>query len=184
VAEQLVEPVTMAEARLRLRLDVPDDDPTLESLIIAAREHIENVCDGLVLAARTVTEVIRLDRPYAELTAWPIAEPARIALATAGGEVAQAEWLALYTGEKQLKRRPVRIEPVGGAWGRERGVIATATVQAGWSDPQSVPVVLCNAILMLVLHWYTNGSASTPGELKETPLGVAAMIRRFQVQTI
>lgn len=52
-----VEPVSLAEAKLHLRVDIDDDDTLIEALIVAAREHAEHLT-GRALITQTWRRVL------------------------------------------------------------------------------------------------------------------------------
>ena len=65
-----VEPLTVAEAKLHLRVDISDDDAYIGTLITAAREWVENYLDRTLIttqlilrAAEFPTEELELPRP-------------------------------------------------------------------------------------------------------------------------
>ena len=93
-----VEPLTVAEAKLHLRVDISDDDTYIGTLITAAREWVENYLDRTLITTQLILRAAEF--PTEEL------ELARPPMATAGTATAVVDW-------------PVKDSVACGAWLRE-----------------------------------------------------------------
>jgi uncharacterized phiE125 gp8 family phage protein len=179
-AAPAVEPVTVAEAKAHMRVDISDDDDYITALIVAAREYIEGATrralitqtwrysldgwpdgDEIVLPKpplQSVTSIVYKDEDGTANT-WSSSgyivdtdsDPGRVVLAY--GE----SWpsVTLYPAA------PIQI-----------------TYKAGYGDAAAnVPGHLRHAIKFLVAHWYENREPVTVGQVaRDVPLAVDSLI--------
>lgn len=141
----MAEPVSLEEALAHVRVDSPDEDALIEALRSAAREHVE-AFTGLTLTEREITDTFNCFG-YAELSGWPIAADATVALEYVDGNgVTQTQ-----AGYRLLAgKRPARLMPsFGESWPavHYQGHAVTATYTAGYPTPEDVPQSLKQAIL-------------------------------------
>jgi uncharacterized phiE125 gp8 family phage protein len=140
-----MEPVTLAEAKIQLRVDGTDEDDLIANLIVAAREEVEHAT-GLILTRRTVTEARQNFGPWLALYTWPIVSIDSIAYvdaAYAPQSVASNGWVA------DLNARPARLAAIGRP-NALPGTSTTITMTAGYATPAEVPFMLKAAILLLI----------------------------------
>lgn len=192
------EPVTLAEAKLNLRVDGSDEDARITSLIVAARQAVERMT-GLVLTPRTVTETVPTLGRSIDLIAWPVTAITEIRHPDADGALAV---LPSDQYRVSLKRRPVRIIPASFNWGlapgwncwpfdrhhhhRER-LPVEIDIEAGYATPDDVPEAIKQAMHLLIGHFYTNRSAVDAGvraAAVELPLGVEALLDSDNLQYV
>ena len=57
---------------------------------------------------------------------------------------------------------------------------ARITYQAGYGTPAEVPSGICQAMLLLIGHWYRNRESVSDAGLAEVPMGVKALLSSFQ----
>ncbi|NBW09345.1 MAG: hypothetical protein EBR82_15100 [Caulobacteraceae bacterium] len=154
----VVEPVTLAEAKVQCRVDTGDEDAYITALIATAREYVEGILDismiTTVWEARYDTfpmwEII-LPRPpmqNASVTLVYRDEGGASQTITSGAGAFQADFYAT----------PGRIFPIyGSVWPAARGDENSVMVRwsAGYgASGAAVPSILKHLILLLVAHWY------------------------------
>ena len=153
-----VEPVSLAEARLHLRLSQGshDEDALLERCIQAAREEVEERTWRALLTQTWVLhlcgfppngESIRLPKP-------PLQSVSSIAYTSASGD-AQTLDAAAYVVDDVSE--PGRVRPsYGTLWpaARDEPGSVVVTFVAGWTEPALVPARARQAILVKVADLY------------------------------
>lgn len=165
------EPVTLAEAKLHLRLIPTDDseDALVESLITAAREYCENRT-GRALATQTIEGY--LDRfPVSageiELPMPPAQAVERVSYIDVTGleTVLEQGTDYLFDDERQIGRI---VLPAGRQWPQfNPAPVNPVRIRfiAGYDAQQPCPKSLRQAMLLLIGHWYANREAvGTVGE--------------------
>jgi uncharacterized phiE125 gp8 family phage protein len=151
-----VEPISLPELKVHLRLDGHEEDTLLASLIVAARLHVEQTY-GLALIKQSWS--CYLDR-------WPETPELRLPLAPVRGvnalriydvhgtavNIDPAEYLMDAASRPvRLVRRPAAVLP---APGRPVGGVEIA-FQAGFGEEAcDVPAPIRQALLMLAVDWY------------------------------
>lgn len=184
------EPVTLAEAKRQLRLEVDDtaQDTYLAGLIKAARLQAEMVTRR-AFVRRTFRQ--RLDAfPCGSLEPLrlgpsPLGEVESIVyIDTAGAEQTWSD--ALYVVDEDAL--PARVLPAyGQSWpsARLQPNAVTVTYSAGYAADDgsptdhaaNVPQTIKQAILLLVTHWFENRSpVVTSGQPIELPHAVGALL--------
>jgi len=171
-----VEPMTKAEVKLHLRVDHTTDDTLIDSLIIAARQRVENVTWRAL-----VTQTLELT-----LDAWPegnkIDLPRPPLQSVTSVTYTDSAGAAVVWGSANYQvitqGTPGRIVPAYGvSWPsvtlRAANGIAVRYV-AGYGLAAAVPDLLKAAIKLLVGHWYENREATVVGAgMTATPLPLA-----------
>lgn len=164
-------PVTLAEAKLHLRVDHGDDDTLIDGYIGAACEAIGEMA-GRVLAVETWEMSVPTASGDLVLPMVPVQSVTGISYYDANG-VDTSAVVADYYMFKDEDRAVLRPKP-GHAWpsvqAREDALRVTFTV--GYTTP---PKNLIAAVLLLVGHLYATRHAAGDA-IKEVPLGVETMV--------
>lgn len=178
----VVEPVTLAEAKQHLRVDIDADDSYIAALITAAREYCETYLDRTL---NTSQWQMKMDGLVGDIG---IPRPPMVATGTA--TTVSVTYVAnslgatatLSTSEYRIDREatPGVIRPLyGGSWPShltdENSV--TVTWWGGYGATQDdVPRVVRHAVLMLVGTWYERRQAIDSVSASELPLGAKALL--------
>lgn len=196
IAPPTVEPVSLAEARTWLRVDIDDEDAAIASLIMAARMAVESATRRALV---TQTWRVTLDAwpPDAAVSNWsalatrprdlpfefalplaPVQSVSAIRTYDAAGQpqsVAGAAWRLLGAPERaRIMFSSAPPQPGASAGGVEIDIVA------GYGDPTDTPAPLRHAILALVSFWFDNrGDIATTGSNNLSPR-VAALIAPYR----
>lgn len=187
-----VEPVSLEDAMLHLRLDgygespAHPDEPLIESLIIAAREWAEAYTDRIFADCEIEVKMAAL--PY--LYAFPFAPVRSVASITYLDEdnVRQTLDPTLY-GFDPGTEEPVLYKIPGATYPTAQAVPGSVviTCQAGYSEDESpvsepIPETVKRAMLLYVGHLYENREDSTPGAIpvSSIPRGMEYLLHRFR----
>ena len=193
LARGTAEPVTLAEAKLHLRVDVTDDDVLIGAMISAARDMVERYTSRTLIytAYRMTMDMWTWD---IELPRSPAVEAAAnlvtgIAYATPrirywdNDYVQQTITYADDDFELLLDNNPpLLVLPPSTIWPitapLQRGAIEIDWIAGYGAASTSVPQLLRLAILMLVAHWYEHREAV--GSFgNEVPLAVDSVLRLY-----
>ena len=181
-----VEPVSLADAKAHLRVAHDDDDATISALISAARLHVE---------AETRRALIDQDWRLT-LDAWPkdgIVKlrpvPLRaVAAVTVYGDDGTPAVLDAASYLVDMASAPARLKLRAGAAATAmrglNGIEIDFTAGYG-ATPDTVPVPMIEAILMLVAHWYEHREAvAETGAFAVLPTGVEALFAPYRVLSL
>jgi len=180
VAAPSAEPVSLAEAKLHLRVDaaVTDEDSTITAMIVAARAHIENYT-GLAIATQTIE--LLTDR-WDDMALLPVApvQSATIAYLDQSGATVTLDASA-YALVGSASLQPAIVPAVNAIWPStaDRADAIKLTLACGYSAPPE-PVKL--AIRMLVAQWFVNREAMVVApSIEEIPVGIAAILANYRL---
>jgi uncharacterized phiE125 gp8 family phage protein len=181
-----IEPLTLADAKLYLRVAHDDDDDLITSLIAAARSHVEGRARRAL-----ITQVWRITRD-----AWPpdgrFVLPLAPAREVVAARVYDADGVAHATDTQAF------IVEVGAApgvvafspWfvpapGRAAGGVEL-DVSFGYGDAAiDVPTPLIQAMRLLLAHWYENrGVVMADAASAAMPAGVDALLAPYRGLTL
>jgi uncharacterized phiE125 gp8 family phage protein len=171
-----VEPVTVAEAKAHLRVDVSDDDTYIGTLITAAREWCEQYLDRTLVHTQWVmrfdsfppdgTQDIELPRPPMSMAGTTTAVILTFTSETGGTQ-------AYSTDSFRVDRNatPGAVKTLYGQTWPPHLMDDNAVSVTWWagygSAGSSVPAAVRHAILMLVGHWYENRSTVLVGSISK-----------------
>lgn len=168
-----IEPVTLAEAKMHLRIDGNADDVLMASLILTSRLHVEA---ALGLALITQGWRLTLDRwPGGELRfpLRPIQSITSVSVYAASGTPTILSSDAYLLDGRALSPRLI---PKGGNWlapGLPANGIEIAFAAGIGSLAADVPQPIRHAILLLVAHWYEHRD---PFEVGSAAAAIPAVI--------
>ena len=180
-----VEPVTVAEAKAHLRVDVSDDDAYIGTLITAAREWCEQYLDRTLVNTQWVmrfdsfppdgTQDIELPRPPMSMAGTTTAVSLTFTSETGGTQ-------AFSTNSFRVDRNatPGAVKTLyGQTWPphlRDDNAVSVTWWAGYGSAGSSVPAAVRHAILMLVGILYEKRAAAESGSLNEVPFGVKSLL--------
>lgn len=166
--EPAAEPLTLAEAKLHLKVDHSAEDTYITGLIVAARMDCESrirrtlMTSGWTLTLDCFPGLIELPMP-------PAAAVASIAYVDIAG---QAQTLSGSAYRLDAKSEPARIEAVGG-WPSTADRLSAVTVvySAGYASADAVPQPIKTWMLLAIDEMHRNRGLTT--ERPAVPLGFA-----------
>jgi uncharacterized phiE125 gp8 family phage protein len=181
-----LEPVTLADAKLFLRIEHDDDDDVIAALIAAARVHVEAKTRRAL-----ITQTWRLTRDV-----WPAAG----VLPILPVPLREVSAVGIYRDDGMLQMLDVdafQIDTVAApamlmfergalpAPGRMSGGIEIDIAVGYGDEPDDVPAPLRQAIQLLVAHWYENRRIiAASGEVASMPVSVTSLIAPFRVLSL
>ncbi|MEG9884636.1 MAG: head-tail connector protein [Hyphomicrobiales bacterium] len=181
------EPVSLAEAKAYLKVEYDEEDQLIQSLITAARAHLE-------LATRrafiTQSWSLFLDR-------WPRSGMVNLPLSPVGS----VDALRVYDPQDSVsvvaaseygvdvQSQPPRVVRSGhGEWRhslRSLNGIEIAFTAGFGPKAEDIPAPLRQAILLLVAHWFENRQPLIiDGDCVEMPLTVKALIAPYRMVSL
>jgi uncharacterized phiE125 gp8 family phage protein len=177
-----LEPVTVADAKVHLRVDSDAEDVLIGSLILTSRLHIEA---ALGLALITQSWTLALDRwppgDHIDLPLTPLQSVDDVRVKNAAGIAAIVPAESYLV---DLASRPGRL-----VWNNTippfpalpaNGIEIDFTAGFG-ATADSVPAPLKHAILMLTAHWYEHRDPDDIGsDAAQIPAAVSDLIQPFR----
>jgi hypothetical protein len=209
VTGPVVEPVTLDAAKLHLRVDYPNDDALISSLIVAARETVEGQLNRIIFEQTWVLTLDQFPYPvsvrtiapgtrdaffgaglYFDWTAinLPLPRLTSITSITYLDEAGQPQTLDPSTYVVDSVSEPARIVPAkGGSWpypscytpGSVKITFLTGTYGDGVTK-NLCPRSICQAVLLLIGHWYANREAASPTSMTTLPLAVDMLLSKHK----
>lgn len=155
------EPISLEEAKAFLRVDIPDDDALITSLIAAARQYFETATDRQFC---TATWRVSLDGFWGwgfELPYPPLVSVVSVTYLVDG----VATLLDSATYNVVTSATPGRVELADGqSWPstvdtHPEAVVVTFT--AGYGTATNVPELVKQGIKLLLAHWYDHRGDTT-----------------------
>jgi uncharacterized phiE125 gp8 family phage protein len=184
-----IEPVTLAEARAHLRVDLVDDDGLIEGLIRTVREYVE--VHVLRRALLTQTWDMYLDAwPESDRVDVPLPPLQSVSWVKYTDDTGAISTLASGSYLVDTVREPGRVVLKSGyTWpATTLQVVNGVNIRfvCGWSAAADVPKPIKQAILLMVGDLYENRENTLIGQgltIKELPLAVQALLMPYRVYT-
>lgn len=180
IAGPAIEPLTLSQTKIFLKIDGSDDDDLVTTLIAAARLMVE-AASGRLLINQTWRLVLD-EWPWDSVLRLPVAPvsaitAARVFDAAGSPQAVAANVLALEPGnDPPLIRVALPPPPIGRlARGLEIDVVAGFGPAA-----TDVPAPLRQAVLRLVARWFENRGDVVSRDAEALPGEIAALIRPYK----
>lgn len=180
ITDAVLEPVSIGELKSHLRIDADfnDDDLYLQSLISAARHHIETASDRTLVRCQWQIKLDTFPSWDIELPRPPIATgPVVVTYVPSDGVYSPVTFTNF---REDRDATPAVIRPQwNGSWPTCRGAEndVTITYWAGYGDdPGKVPPPARHACLMLAASWYANREAVVQGGMNPVPMAVEILL--------
>lgn len=166
------EPVSLAEAKLHLRVDTNDEDTLISSLITAARQYCEAFQRRAYITQTLELSLDSFPSGSIELPNPPLQSVEIVSYLDAAGV---QETLAPTAYAVDTSSEPGRILPVAG-WPRGKDVRIRYTAGYG-PDGTAVPATVRQSICLLVGWWYSQREAAVVGQtVTKVPLAVESLL--------
>ena len=170
-------PVTLAEAKAHLRVDITDDDTLINGLINAATDYLDGYSGILKKALITQTWSItapcfKSNKIYLNLD--PVSSVTSIQYYDADNvqQTINAANYALYKDAGGSYIKPTSGNNWPAVYNRDDAVVITFAAGYG-ADESAVPNNIRQAIFLLIAHWYENREAVVVGSVTPSELPMA-----------
>lgn len=177
------DPVTLAETKLRLRVDISADDSGISRLIASASAHAEKICRRAFVTQRWALVLDAFPRDcFIDLPLPPLASVESITYIDADG-ASQTMAPAAYMVDKLGIVGRVFLA-YGESWPVTRAQPMAVRIEftCGYGNAAAVPAPIVSAILLTVAHLDQNREAVITGTIvAELPLGVNALLSPYVV---
>lgn len=176
------EPITIAQAKAQLRLDVDTDDELVRDLIITAREWVEGQTHRC-LVAQTFDQTIDYEWPFRrgtyriDLEKNPVASVTSITYVD--GSSPNPTLAASQYSLAARKYGSFIVPAYGVTWPTVRTVPAAITVRFIAGNIDTLPKPLEQAMKLLVTHLYENRE-TVSSALEQIPYTLESMISPYR----
>lgn len=178
----VIEPVTLAEAKAHLRVDISDDDTYITALVKAAREWVEDYLDCSLI---TQQFTVRMDKfpteielPRPPMVASGTATAVAVTYVSNDNGAVQTLSSSAYRVDRDSKPGVVR-NLYGQTWPSHLNDQNSVTVTwwAGYgSAGADVPQRVRHAMLLLIGEWFERRSAVDGLGSTEVPFGLRSLL--------
>ncbi|WP_406871618.1 head-tail connector protein [Aminobacter sp. P9b] len=173
-------PISVAEAKSHLRIDISDDDGLIEAYIAAAVDHLDGWSG--ILGRALVTQSWRQDFAGFGCLRLPLGPVASITEIKYFDDDNVQQTLAntVYTHLSDALGTYVALKP-DQVWpsSYSRPDAVSITYAAG-SAAADVPPALKAAIFLMVGNWYANRETTTETAMTELPIGAYALMSPYR----
>ena len=173
-------PVSLADAKVHLRVDHDDDDALIEGLIGSATEHLDGWIGvgGFCLAVQTWRQDFDAFSKDMRLALGPVIDVTSVAWRNEAGTLSTVSSSNYDLRTDSAGRSLIRFD-IGFSFpsGLHESRAVSITYRAGHAV---VPNPLRVAIMMLVAHWYGNREAVAAVASTALPMGVASLIAPYR----
>lgn len=207
VTDATSEPVSLSDAKAFCRVDIPDDDALITSLITAARRYVEKQT-GLALKTQTWAAVLDnwpegvrqglggpwwdgvRDAPLSLVTPTTVIEIGKrpfqavtnVKLRDAYGTLTTVDssiyWTEISDMRGRINRKLGQIWPVV-IYAGSGAIEVTFTAGFDASPYEGVPDDLVTAIKVMVKHWYDFREPITEGSVAKVPMHVGDILKNW-----
>lgn len=183
-----VEPITLDEAKLHLRVDSAADNALITGLITAARLLAERHT-GRVFITANLTVIYDGAGESFELPYPPLQELTKIETIDDAGVKTEVS-SSIYDADLSTNTPGRVMLKDGNSWPTHRGFASfIVTFKAGYGDAGSdVPDLIKQAILQTIAHLYENRGAQegipAARRIQDLPAGVAVLLSSYKVYTL
>jgi len=171
----LLEPITLAQAKLHLKVDGTDDDDLITALITAARQMAERETKRAFITQTWEMGLDSLPDKF-EIPKPPLIRVTSIKVRNWSGD--ESTVTSTTYNIDATKNSPGRVAlAYGCAWPTHRDFAsATVTFDAGYGDKaENVPEPIKQAILQIIGHVYDSRGS------QELPAGAKAILQQYKV---
>jgi uncharacterized phiE125 gp8 family phage protein len=187
VTPPVLEPISLQEAKEHCRIDLDDEDALIGSLIIAARQHVEDVTGRQLITATWALTLDGwpwfIDVPKAPLLTTPAVAITYLDTNGTTQTLATTQYrVEASTGPTAGRARIMREYAVVWPTLRSVGNAVTITFTAGYgTSGDKVPMPIRQAMLLLIGHWYRNRESVNVGNIvSELPQAFDALIGPYR----
>jgi uncharacterized phiE125 gp8 family phage protein len=175
------EPLSTAEAKTHLNVTTSDDDTYIGTLIVAAREYVQNRIRRSLITQTIAAYFDRFDGCF-ELERGPVQSITSISYVDTNGDT---QVLASSVYQADLVTVPARIvEAYQQTWPGTRDQLnaVTITYVAGYGAAAAVPQPIKQAMLLYLAHLYENRESVIVGTIvADAPQSVDALLSPYRV---
>ena len=183
----MAEPVSLIDARSHLRLDTDGgthaDDGYLQTLIVAARAHVENVT-GQILVTATKDQAFDTfpdgDPDGFRLPYNPVASVTWVKYVADDGTLTTLS-SSVYRLDNTSLRARIALED-GQVWPNARDVVNAVQIRTVCGG--TTPAPLKQAVMLLMAHWYENRVPVGAGSLSDMPHMVDAVLAPYRAWSL
>jgi len=174
------EPVSLAEAKLQLRVDVSDDDVLITGLITAAREAVETITRRALV---TQTWELVLDEfpggSQVEMPLPPLQSITSIKYKVAAGTESTFASSSYVVDTDSAPGRVVLDD--GASWPGddlyEASAVRIRFVAGYGATGAAAPQSIRQAMLLMIGHWYESREQVVEGTPREIPMGAEWLLQ-------
>lgn len=175
----VTEPVTLAQAKLHLRVDSSSDDDLITALISAAREMAEHHADRAFAAAtlEAAFDGFPEDDRFLVLPLGPVASVTSLKYDDAAGSE-QTLSTSDYSLSSYGPANTVNLT-ADAEWPSTEE--AAESVRVRYVTPATCPKAAYAAMLLIIGHLYEHREAVAAGTVTEVPMGAKALLDTVKV---